>query len=325
MEARLRLSATEKLLHVGRAAFSNAPWPVGLERLAVAVEHMHERAFPRGAVLAREGEPTASCYSLVGGRVRVSRRGSLLGEAGPGSPVGLAALLSQDQLGLEVVAATDVRALQIEADLLFAVLGDQFPLLHDMIRVAARRLLALSGRLPEPAEPPPILLFRPPSDRPLNLVELLLFLRTPGAPFERCGIDGLAELAATATQVRFEKGHRFWREGEPADRMCLVVAGSVACASHEGAVPRFFRVGPGRPLGNLEAMAGDRRWFDAVAETAGLVIEQDVEALVDLFEDDVDVALDYLAWLSRTTLDRIEEALGPGPELLQFLTTFSPP
>jgi len=41
----------------------------------------------------------------------VSRRGTLLGEAGPGSLVGLEALLSQDRLGLGVVAATDALAL----------------------------------------------------------------------------------------------------------------------------------------------------------------------------------------------------------------------
>jgi hypothetical protein len=78
-------------------------------------------------------------------------------------------------------------------------------------------------------------------------------------------------------------------------------------------------------MGALEAMTGEPRWYDAVAETSGLVVEHDVERLTDLFEDNVDVALDYLAWVSRTTLDLIERELGPGRELLEFFTTLSAP
>ena len=91
---------------------------------------MRERAFARGGALAREGEPMASCYLLVRGRVRISRRGVVLGEAESGSLVGLEALLSQDQMGLGVAAVTDVLALQLDADTLVGILGDQFPLVH---------------------------------------------------------------------------------------------------------------------------------------------------------------------------------------------------
>ena len=80
----------------------------------------------------------ASCYLLVRGRVRVSRRGVVLGEAESGSLVGLEALLSQDQMGLGVVAVTDVLALQLDADTLLGILGDQFPLVHDRRSAAPR-------------------------------------------------------------------------------------------------------------------------------------------------------------------------------------------
>jgi CRP-like cAMP-binding protein len=107
--------------------------------------------------------------------------------------------------------------------------------------------------------------------------------------------------------------------------MGLVVEGNVACASSRAGSPFFFRVGPGRPLGVLEAVAGEPRWFDAVAETPGVLLEDDVERLIDLFEDNTDVALDYLAWVSRTTLELIERELGPGHDLLDFFTTLAPP
>ncbi len=325
MDAELNLSPTDKLLHLGRVAWWQARVPVALRRLSVAAEHLRERAFPSGAVLAREGEPMASCYLLVRGRVRVSRRGTVLGEAEPGSLVGLEALISQDHLGLGVVAATDVLALQLDSDTLLGILGDEFPLVHEGIRASSRRLLALMRRLPGPWHDSTDRPFPQPAGRRMNLVEVLLFLRTPGGPFERSSIDALAELAVTLREVPFEPGHVFWREGETAERTGLVVEGSIACTSSRGAAPCLWRVGPGRPLGDLEALAGEPRWFDAVAETAGVVVEQEVENLIDLFEDNVDVALDYLAWVSQTTLDLIERELGPGRELLEFLTTLAAP
>jgi CRP-like cAMP-binding protein len=281
---------------------------------------MRERAFDRGREVAREGEPLASCYLLVRGRLHVSRRGVVLGQAEPGSLVGLEALLSQDEMGLGLVAASDVLALELDADTLLGILGDQFPLVHQAIRGAARRLLALVWRLPGSGGESSRLLGPRPAGRLMNLVEVLLHLRTPGTPFERSSIDSLAELAAAVTQVRFRQGQVFWRRGERAARLAMVVDGSVACTRLDDTAASF-RVGPGRPLGALEALAGEPRWHDAVAETEGVLLELDVEALIDMFEDNVEIALDYLAWLSRHSLELIEATLGPGRELLEFVTT----
>jgi len=323
MNAEPNLSTVDKLLYLGRVTWPHATVPVALRRLSVAAEHMRQRAFARGRELAREGEPMASCYLLVRGRVRVSRRGVVLGEAEPGSLVGLEALLSQDQMGLGVVAATDVLALQLDADTLLGILGDQFTLVHHAIGGATRRLLALVRRLPPPGTESSGLLGPRPAGRLMNLVEVLLHLRTPGVPFERSSIDALAEPAAKVTQVAFRPGQVFWRHDQRARRLGLIVDGSVACNASLDGTTSSFRLGPGRPLGVLEALAGERRWHDAVAETAGVLIELDVEDLIDMFEDNVDIALDYLAWLSRSTLELIESRLGPGRELLGFFTTLT--
>ena len=338
MDADSNLSPIDKLIYLGRVAWSQARLPIALRRLSIAADNMKERAFPQGAVLAREGEPLASAYLLVQGRVRVSRRGTVLGEAEPGAVVGFEGLLSKDPLGLGAVAATDVLALQLDHDTLLGILDDQFPLVHLATRAATRRFLELISRLAGPRHDSTRFLFPgrlrdddaglwlpQPTDRRMSLVEVLLFLRTPGGPFEGSSIDALAELAASMTQVRFPAGHVFWREGDRATRLCLLVEGNVACASSRAGAPSFFRVGPGRPLGVLESVAGGPRWFDAVAETPGVLLEDDVERLIDLFEDNTDVALDYLAWVSRTTLELIERELGPGRDLLEFFTILAPP
>jgi CRP-like cAMP-binding protein len=317
------LTTTDKLLYLGRLAWSQTRLPGALRRLSIAAEHLRERSFPRGALLAREGEPVTSCYVLARGRVRLSRRGTALGEAGSGALVGFEPLLAQDHLGIGVVAETDVLALQLDSDTLLGILGDHFPLVHEGIRAATRRLLALIQGLPELRDDATGLVFPPPSGRPMNIAEVLLFLRTPGGPFERSSLDALAELAAACTLSPFERGHVFWKAGDRARRIGLVVEGQVACTSARPSGACCWRVGPGRSLGVLEAAAGEPRWFDAVAQTRGLLLEQDVDSLADLYEDNVDLALDYLAWVSRTTLALIERELGPGRELLEFLTTLA--
>ena len=45
-------------------------------------------------------------------------------------------------------------------------------------------------------------------------MEVLLYLRTPGGPFDRSSLDALAELASGLKSVSFSRGHTFWREGE---------------------------------------------------------------------------------------------------------------
>jgi hypothetical protein len=50
------------------------------------------------------------------------------------------------------------------------------------------------------------------------------------------------------------------------------------------------------------------------------VLEYDVDDLIDVFEDNVEMATDFLAWVSSEALKLIETTLGPGPELLAFFT-----
>jgi hypothetical protein len=57
-----------------------------------------------------------------------------------------------------------------------------------------------------------------------------------------------------------------------------------------------------------------------VAETQAEVLEYHVDDLIDVFEDNVEMAMDFLAWVSRDALNLIERTLGPGPELLAYFT-----
>jgi len=54
-----------------------------------------------------------------------------------------------------------------------------------------------------------------------------------------------------------------------------------------------------------------------LAETRVDVLETSVN---DLIEDNVEMATDFLAWVSSAALALIETTFGPGPELLDFFT-----
>ncbi len=135
-----------------------------------------------------------------------------------------------------------------------------------------------------------------------------IFLLRQALPFRRSSINALAELSRFLTEVRFDAGVTLWQEGDPASWLLLVVNGSVACSSASGQV---FQRGPRAPLGVLESLAGRSRWFEAQTETKAVALQGQPEGLIDVFEDNVEMAMDYLAVMSRWLLAAVE----PEPEL----------
>jgi CRP-like cAMP-binding protein len=154
----------------------------------------------------------------------------------------------------------------------------------------------------------------------LDFVQRLLLLKTPGGPFERSSIDALAEIAQTARYRSIEPGTTLWSEGERSGTALLIVNGTIACSLLRPDGPVQFRVGRGNAVGALESIAGLPRWHDAVVDADAEVLEHRVNELIDVFEDNIEMAMDFLAWISGDTLNLIETHHGPGPELLAFLT-----
>jgi CRP-like cAMP-binding protein len=314
------LSIFEKILHLRRGQTTRVSSAVSAGQLSVVADEMRDRSFKAGSVLMREGEAPVAAYSLVRGRVRVSRRGQVLGEVGPGATVGIGGIVSRDALGLDAVATTDVLALELDRDTLVDIFEDFFPFLLEAIKESSRRHLDFIRRM---KQVPDLLATRHPEpfslDR-LDFVERLLFLKMPGGPFERSSVDALAEVAQRTRYRSIEPGTTLWSEGEGAGEACLIVRGTIACSSSRDDGPVRFRAGRGVAIGALESIAGQPRWHDAVAETHAEVLQYDVDDLIDVFEDNVEMAMDFLAWVSSDTLHLIETNLEPGPELLAFFT-----
>lgn len=279
-----------------------ATLPAG--ELAVVAEQIQERFFPAGSVLLREGQPVGAGYFVVEGSLTLHRRGTFMGRFGPGAGVGWVGLLARDPEGAQVVADADTLALELDADTLLELFEDRFPILIHVLRDFCRQLVDLVVRFrldPTRGVPAPRLKVDP--SRELDLVERIFFLRQMEV-FQRASINALAELSRAMNQVRFEPGVTLWREGEPGPGIYLILSGHVRAFSEARGLS--FRAGPGFPLGAVEAVAEVPRFFDAVTETRLVALQGNVDSLIDVFEDNFEMAMDYLQVMAQVMLDILE-------------------
>ncbi len=300
------LPPLERMLHLKRV-----PMLSGLpsSEIAIVADAACERFFPKGALVYREGEPVGSVHFVVQGALATNRRGVRLGRAGPGSGVGGLAIFSGDPLGSEVVAEEDSLTLELDRDAVAEVLEDRYPILQHILREMSRRAIDLVTRFKlDPSAGIP----ESPADIPqggdIDLVNRIFFLRRM-AVFRRSSITALAEMAREMAQVRFEPGTVLWHEGEPSPAIFLLRSGRVRAAGSSGVA---FRPGPGFPLGALEALGEVPRFYEAVAETPVVALQGHMGVVVDAFEDNFGMAMEYLAVLAQSTLRILDWAAARG-------------
>lgn len=271
--------------------------------LLLLAEFAHERVFPKAAPLLQRGEPVRALHFIIAGRVELLRGDESLGLCGPGSGLGGVGVLARDEQGVEARAAVDTLTLELEAEGLFELLEDRFNVFRHVLREVSRlSIVHMLGAGVRSARAPAQVPLAVPS-RHLDLVERLMLLRRM-APFAGSSINALADLSRSLLEVRYPRGAQLWREGDPSATVLLVVDGVVDCSSAVSDV-RFQAV-PGQPLGSFESLAGVPRWFDAVALTPVLALQGRGEELVDVFEDNFRMGVDFLAAIATGLLREIE-------------------
>jgi CRP-like cAMP-binding protein len=297
-----RAATYARILTLKRAAFLRG---LPTAELAVVAEHSGERFFPKDHYLLREGEPVSTVYFIVDGQVEVWRKGRKLSVRGPGEAIGSLTFLARDPHGIEARALTDVVAYELDSDALLEIFEEQFPILHYVLRGMARQCLALMAAA-DPALVAPLLpLAEPPDVSPEpDLVERLLVLRRTTA-FSRASINALAELSQAMAHVSYPAKLGLWEVGEPSGSMLLVFGGTVRLTLAGGAE---IDVGPGFPLGAMESFAERPRWFSAQTLTRLEALHADTEAVIDIFEDNPEMALSYVALVCGLIL-RVREGL----------------
>ncbi len=272
--------------------------------------HTRERFFPAGTVLLDESEPVESIFVVVEGRVELRAGGQLVAVHERGLGIGSVRALGRGQRGLRAVALADTLTLELTAHALFDILEDHFGILTRFMRRFAVDLIAELRRHRRDRWVPP----SPPEDlhgfrgRRLDLVERILFIRRSRA-FAESSMDAIAMMAKLLEQVEFPAGATIWREGARADGLLLVVSGTVAVRHARGAAT--IRYTPTGILGGVDVLAERARWGTATAETAVVGLWAEREVLVDLFEDDFELAMNFLAMMARTLVELRELQHGP--------------
>lgn len=271
-----------------------------ISELAVLSGHLRERFFRGGSTLLRDGEPVGRMYIIVEGEVRARRGGHPYDfTAGPGEAIGFLSFLARSEKGVAAVAEVDTLTLEMDTDTITDVYEDRFTLLHYLMKKLATRTLLHRMKTPDGTyfgRGEPIVPYR---DRPLDLVERLILMRS-GPVFKDANLDAMAQLIQQMREMRFEAGTRLWNAGDRAASLYMIISGTIACSIKDG--ERRFRCGPGYPLGNVEAMARYPRWYDAVTETPVIALEGENERFLDHLEDHFEMAMDLVAGMAAGVL-----------------------
>jgi CRP-like cAMP-binding protein len=286
---------TERMLHLTQIPVG-AMLPAAVLRVIAA--HLQERTFAPGTLLMRRGEPIDGLHMLIDGGVALTREGASLGDLDAPQTLGFLGILARQEGPYDATAKNEVRALELETDTLLELFEDHFELLSATLRYLAERLYLDMQELPKEAlGMAPVDLGVVPA-RPLDLVEKVLFLRTTSGLTE-ANVNALALVARQMDEVRVPAGTKFWSIGDPAERVLFIVNGSVRCEAGNG---REFRYGPGTGVGGIEALADKPRWYSVTAETDVVGLLGHTHQLLDVFENQFRMAMDFMTMLARAEI-----------------------
>lgn len=130
----------------------------------------------------------------------------------------------------------------------------------------------------------------------------------------RLDAEDRAALAPLLVTERYAAGEHILREGEPADRLCLLVEGRASGIVHIGdddaAHDRRVRTfGPGTLFGEAAVLEGGLRPTDVVADEACTVLSLGREAFAELETTRPEVYAHLLAGLARSLSELLHQAV----------------
>lgn len=285
-----QLDPTERILRLRMVpVFRTMP----AATLAALAGSLRPRTFERGEALLREGEPPRSFFLVSEGVVRMERKGRRIGTVRAPGGVGFLPLLARDAGATRAVAQSFVDAYEVPGEALEEIFEDDFSVLLATMRWIADRLLVEMKSAPAPPFVPPDPPWpAPPEDRELGLVERIYLLRQTRA-YGRANVNSLARIARRMKEERHAPGAIIWSPGDPSDSTCFVVAGMGRLLSEEGQKVQI--VGPGYVVGGTESLLGVPRWNAFVADEPVLLLRGQREAMIDTWEDDRELAGNFLA------------------------------
>ncbi|HEY8073972.1 MAG TPA: cyclic nucleotide-binding domain-containing protein, partial [Labilithrix sp.] len=214
--------------------------------------------------------------------------------------VGFMSALARTAGGTATVADTRVEAYEVPIDALEEIFEDHFAVLVKTIRLVAERLVKeMRDMDPPPYVPPQMPYEHLIGDRPLGIVERIFLLRRARA-FAAANVNSLATLARGMEEVRVPAGTVLWSPGAPSRESYMIVKGMARLTWDDG--KRVQILGPGYVVGGSETIVGLPRWNEFKADEPLVALRGGEHGLIDLFEDDHDLALRFLSMLATFLL-----------------------
>ncbi|MBX3193181.1 MAG: cyclic nucleotide-binding domain-containing protein [Labilithrix sp.] len=280
--------------------------------LALIARSLQARTFEPGEILLNEEDPPRSFFLVTSGRVTMRRRGARIGTIRAPGGVGFMSLLARNAGGTAAVAETFVEALELRGDTLEEVFEDHFPVLLGTVRFVAERMIHENiGQPPPPYIPPDVAFDHLVGDRELGIVERIFLLRRMRA-FTEANVNSLATMARKMVEIRAPAGEVLWRPGDRAEHNFFVVKGVLSSTwKIPGGGAAVQQIGPGYVVGGAESLCSLPRWNELVTGEPVVMLRGDRDGLIDLMEDDRDLALRFLSMLAgmlMTTWDKKAEA-----------------
>ena len=273
------------------------------DALAGIARRAQEQVVEAGTVLQRAGHAVRRVWVVVDGRLRVQdgRRTVTRSEGRVG--FGILRMVAEAPAPHSVVVDTRSRLLMLEQDSLRDLMDEDFAVLAHVLRFLAEEIVEtylavdVDYQAPEVLRPVPDQLRQ---ERPLDLVERLLAVRQVPA-FGRSSLDSVARYAGLLEEGRASAGQVLWTEGESGTAYLHLVSGALVGRRAEGQGRLSFHA-PTMPglFGVLSAR--ERRWYTAVAATDLVYLRVDRESLLDLLEDDSEMASFCLKRTARRLL-----------------------
>jgi CRP-like cAMP-binding protein len=288
--------AVDVLLALTRVPpFSSVP----PEDLALLVERGEPRMFEPGALLHEAGTPMRAIELVVSGRVVEHRVGRAWAIREPYELVGDVDALAETGDDVVVTAESTTRTIELDRDAVIDVCYDRFAVLATVAAgvaataIAARRRLGTSAGYATAACGAATVV---PSR--LDLAERIAVIRALPV-FATTRVQTLGHVVAATRDVTIESGRTAWQAGDPPDHLLVLLAGTLACATADGA--QRFALGTGDVAGDLDALAAAPRWYGATATATARALRVPIADLLDVLEDDPATAVDALLRFARAT------------------------
>ncbi|MDF2691935.1 MAG: cyclic nucleotide-binding protein [Labilithrix sp.] len=310
---------TERLLRLRGVPVFQAMTTAELAPLAAT---MRSATFEKGDVVLREDEPPKAFHMLLTGAVTMRRRGNTIRTITAPGGVGFLSLLARTGGGTEAVAESHTETFEVRADALDELYEDHFPVLLGTLRWIVERLIQenLVNEAP-PYNPPTEAFERLIGDRELGLVERIFLLRRTVA-FGSANVNSMVRFVSAMKEVRLGAGETIWRPGDRATSTLFLVKGKMDLSwNHARDGRRMMQLlGPGYIVGGAEAIAVRPRWNELVTLEPAVFLQGSREAMIDMLEDDLDFALQFLsmvatflltAWDKKAEADAIVSSRSP--------------